>query len=78
MGKVIFLNKMAKEYHEQMGIKVVNPPELKVIAGAKAGWDFPVRKTKKGKKAVKGKSPRKTLGQRIYESLNDQDPNGIA
>lgn len=75
MGKVIFLNQQSKEYHDQMGIKIKNPPDLRVVQGAKLGIND---KPKRGKKAVKAKSPRKTLGQRIYENLQDQDPNGIA
>lgn len=72
MGKVFFLNQQAKEYHEQMGIKIKNPPELRIVQGSKGGLENP----KRSKKAVKAKSTRKTLGQRIYENL--QDPNGVS
>jgi hypothetical protein len=72
MGRVIFLNQIAKEYHQTMGITIKNPPELKLITGLSTDQAPP----KRTKKAAKGK--RQTMGQRIYESLKDKDPNGIA
>lgn len=74
MGKVFFLNTQSKMYHEEMGIKVKNPPELKIIQGEVLG-QVPSRKkaTKKGSKAK-----RQTMGQRIFESLQDKDPNNVS
>lgn len=74
MGKVFFLNSQAKAYHEQMGIKVQNSPELRVIQGARLGPS--TTRKKATQKVNKGKS--QTMGQRIYESLQDKDPNNIA
>lgn len=75
MGKVFFLNQKSKEYHEQMGIKVKNPPELKVIQGAVIEKATSRKKTS-SKKAPKAK--RQTMGQRIFESLQDRDPKGVS
>lgn len=74
MGRVFFLNPQAKAYHDQMGIKVQNPPELRIIQGAALGST--TTRKKATKKVAKGK--RQTMGQRIFESLQNKDPNSIA
>ena len=69
MGKVIFLNQTAKQYHQEKGIAIKNPPDLKVIQGANTEI---APKKRRAKKATKTKTPRRTMGQRIYDSLQDE------
>ncbi len=61
MGKVLFLNEQAKKYHEEQGIVIKNPQIRLVVDNG------PVKL-----KAQKARKPkRKTLGQRIYENLQN-------
>lgn len=65
MGKVLFLNEQSKKYHEDKGIKIVNP-NLRLVVNN--GEVLVTKRTKKTKKPR-----RQTLGQRIYESLQDRN-----
>ncbi len=56
MGKVLFLNEKSKKFHEEQGIKITQPPELRVVIN-----NGPSKKKKSNKK---------TLGQRISDRYN--------
>ncbi len=60
MGKVIFLNEKAKQFHEENGIKVeIEKSHLKLVHSVE---DLATKRKR---------SKRKTLGQRIYENLQN-------
>ena len=56
MGNVLFLNEKSKKFHEEQGIKISQPPELRVVIN-----NGPSKKKKPKKK---------TLGKRIFENYN--------
>ena len=62
MGKVIFLNKQSEVYHKEKNIEIVNPPALKLVVNRP--------KPKRAKKAK-----RETMGQRIYNHLQNNPPD---
>lgn len=67
MGKVIFLNEASRRMHEEQGIKISNPPDLTLVVNKP--------KAKSAKKTKSGGGKRMTMGQRIYQRMQEEKGN---